>query len=97
MTTKVEKEGKKAMAKKLRNAIKRIGGWMADVWNTSKMYITGGMFWITVFAAIVSIMLLIVSCLMDGYHTLHVYSLLGSCFCPLIAIPLGLLWKLSYD
>ena len=85
------------MAKKMICAIKKIGGCMAKAWNASKMYISGGVFWINVFIALISVVMFITTSCIDGYHTLNAYSLLGTAFCPLLAIPLGLLWKLSYE
>ena len=85
------------MAQNIKNAIQKMGEIIAKAWNASKSYIAGGMFVLTVATAIISIIIFIATGFYDGYGVLRGYALIGSCFCPLLAVPLGLLWHMTVE
>ena len=85
------------MAQNIKNAIQKMGEIIAKAWNASKSYIAGGMFVLTVTTAIISIIIFIATGFYDGYGVLRGYALVGSCFCPLLAVPLGLLWHMTVE
>ena len=85
------------MAQKIKNAIQKMGECIAKAWNASKSYIAGGMFVLTVATAIISIIIFIATGSYDEYGVLRGYALVGSCFCPLLAVPLGLLWHMTVE
>lgn len=83
------------MAKKIKNAIQKMGEWIVKAWDVSKRYVTGSIFIMMVFTAIMSGILLLATSVIDGYAILQGYALMGTCFGTLLSIPLGLLFKLS--
>ena len=83
------------MAKKIKNAIQKMGECIVKAWNVSKRYVTGSIFIMMVFTAIMSGILLLATSFIDGYAMLQGYALIGTCFGTLLSIPLGFLFKLS--
>ena len=81
----------KVMAKKIKNAIQKMGDWILNAWDVSKMYITGSLFALVLFVAIISAVILFVTGYADCYPELHGYALVGTCFGGLLAVPLGFL------
>lgn len=85
------------MAKKIKEVMKKAGELITKAWDVSKGYVTGGIFWATIFGVVVCGMILLCTSVIDGYGELQGYALVGTVFGTLLTVPLGLFWKLSTE